>query len=358
MTSSIAVTGCGWVSPRGIGRVGALLSSWAADEPTGFTSELFAAVSVDPDAERDVGPHGGPGTRLTLAALAAARVALQESGLDRSAMSDRVGVHLGTAFGGHVGMVAFGREIANAGARFVSPLVFPETVGNFAASSVARLLDVRGPNQTVCAGSDSGLATISESCRLLATGCVDAMIAVGADVLVDELASALARQDAAVEAGRSISGARFSEGACGFVLERIEDATKRGAAILAVLRRSTASDDGASVSAVSCRGVGTATGRALLQEQLASLASIPNDAPLIAADVVWGESFGMGSAAQIALAVAAFDGHSLPIVDLRAGAVVAGSFESLSEKPAEILAIGGRSESPSFAIRVTRLSST
>lgn len=354
MNNMVAVTGCGWVSPRGIGRVGELLSSWAADEPTGFASEGFAKASVDPESERDTGPHGGPGTRLTSAALAAVRVALAESGLDRSSMGDRIGVHLGTAFSGHVGMVAFGREIAKAGARFVSPLVFPETVGNFAASSVARLLDVRGPNQTVCAGSDSGLAAILESCRLLAAGCVDAMIAVGADVLVDELAEALARQDAAVEAARSISGARFSEGACGLVLERIESAANRGAGILAVLRSLTTSDDATATSAVSCHGVGTVRGRALLQKQLACFNSVPQDIPVIAPDVVWGESFGMGGAAQIALAVAAFDGHSLPIADLRPGAAVSGALQSLSEIPTEVLAIGGQSDRPSIAMRITR----
>lgn len=358
MNNLIAVTGCGWVTPGGIGRVGALLSCWASNGPIGFESEAVAKATPDPNADRAISPHGGPGSELTSAALAAARVALEESGLDTVAGRDRIGVYLGTAFGGQVGMVAFGREIAKQGARFVSPLIFPETVGNYAASSVARLLDVRGPNQTVCAGNDSGLAAVTESCRLLTAGWADAVIAVGADVMVDELITALAQQDAAAEAGRSISGARFSEGACGLVLERLDRAIERGAGILAVLSATTAEDDGAQFSAVSCRGVGTVSGRALLKQQLATISSLPEGIPLIAADVLWGESFAAGSAAQIALAIAALDSASLPIANEDAGASIAGSLAPLSTNPDEILVIGGQTHSPSFLIRVARPSAT
>lgn len=117
---------------------------------------------------------------------------------------------LGCALAGQLGMIGFAQEVRSQSARFVSPLHFPQTVGNYAAGALARSFHIRGPNLTVARGVASGLEAVVAGCRIIRDGLADVVLAGGADTFVDALIPALREESQ-----------DLAEGACWFVLERV-----------------------------------------------------------------------------------------------------------------------------------------
>jgi 3-oxoacyl-[acyl-carrier-protein] synthase II len=141
-----------------------------------------------------------------------------------SVPSERVGLVLGNALAGQSGMIDFANDVRQQSPRFVSPIRFPQTVGNFITGALSRAYDIRGPNSTIANGSASGLVAIIEGCALLSAGKVDVIFAGGTERLTPALAAGLAEPDVI-----------YSDGACLFVLERREHAVERGATVLATI---------------------------------------------------------------------------------------------------------------------------
>jgi 3-oxoacyl-[acyl-carrier-protein] synthase II len=127
-------------------------------------------------------------------------------------------------------MIDFANDVRGQSARFVSPIRFPQTVGNYIAGALARAYDIRGPNSTIANGIASGLDAVIEGCAILAAGQAELIYAGGVDRLTPQLVSGLSRH------GSQSSGppaeAMFSDGACLFVLEREDSARQRGAGVL------------------------------------------------------------------------------------------------------------------------------
>lgn len=232
LRDAVVITGCGWVTPWGAGTIEEVLSS-PGRPPVGASywpvgdAVLAAVPGISPECRQD------PGAHLAAAALEYAR---RDAGLAISpavAPADRVGMVLGCALAGQSGMIDFANDVRAQSARFVSPIRFPQTVGNYIAGALARGYDIRGPNATIACGIASGLEAVAQAQAILLAGKADMVYAGGVDRLTPRLAVGMAQQ-----------GVVLSDGACWFVLERASDAAKRGARILAVLCTDTAPQAG------------------------------------------------------------------------------------------------------------------
>lgn len=220
----IVITGCGWVTPFAAGGIPQVL---AGGQTCPDPSTLERGYWPVPDDLPKGYPHlsaeirQDKGAWITAIAFEHAR---RQAAPPDSLPAERVGMVLGCALAGQLGMITFANEVRAQSARFVSPIHFPQTVGNYIAGALARAYNIRGPNNTVAAGLASGLDAVIQGSALLTAGAADLIYAGGADALSRELAVGLAEP-----------GVTLSEGACLFALERRADAAARGATPLAAI---------------------------------------------------------------------------------------------------------------------------
>jgi 3-oxoacyl-(acyl-carrier-protein) synthase len=215
-----------------------------------------------------------------------------QASLDRESFEpERVGMVLGCALAGQLGMINFANEVRQQSPRFVSPLHFPQTVGNYISGALARAYQIRGPNATLSCGSASGLDAIAEGVSLLSSGAADVVFAGGTERLSEELVAGLADLNAPV-----------GEGACLFVLERLSQASARGVVPLATVVRSAHSSGTGDPSPDPAKMIVSAAGLRL--------------AGAIVVEHWTGRCFAAAGPAAVAAAIAAAQGRDLPKVDV------------------------------------------
>ena len=250
----VAITGIGAITPIGHGAdglwEGVRRGSSAVRIITRFDastlpSQVAAEVEFDPLSvldQREIRRLD----RYSMFAVAAAKMALEDSGLSTSeAQAANAGVNIGTALGG----TAFGEEqhkiYIERGPRAVSPLLALSVFGGAGSSNVAMNLGLTGPGLAYGNSCAAGALAIGEAARLIADGRVDVMLAGGAEAPLAPLtfgAFALirvlsTRNDDPQTASRPFDGERdgfvMGEGAAMLVLENLERAQARGARIYA-----------------------------------------------------------------------------------------------------------------------------
>ncbi|MFF3781151.1 beta-ketoacyl-[acyl-carrier-protein] synthase family protein [Streptomyces sp. NPDC001933] len=181
--------------------------------------------------------------RPAMLALAAARDAVGQSGLDVAAAPDAVGVAVGTGFGG---LSAVERIVGEVGRRpdQVSPMAVPRVMPSSPADCISLKLAARGSSLTYSAACASGAIAIGESMLKIRSGELTAVVAGGVDAGVTPVAmSAFARMrvlstrnDDPGSACRPFDEDRdgfvMGEGAAFLVLENWDHAMARGATIL------------------------------------------------------------------------------------------------------------------------------
>ncbi len=305
----IVITGCGWVTPFAAGSIREVLTVAATAAPpvdAGYwpvpEELLHGTPGVTTECRQDAGAH------LAAAALEHARrdagLGSREPGKDDAPTpvpGDRVGMVLGCALAGQGGMIDFANDVRGQSARFVSPIRFPQTVGNYIAGALARAYDIRGPNSTLASGIAAGLDAIVEACAILHSQRADLVYAGGVERLTPALARGLSERGAAgaARAGHcsQSSGTNmvFSDGACWFVLERQADAKRRGATVRAAIesRPSIREDEAGQICSVA--GV-SAPGAICIEHWI-------------------GRCLGALSAAALAAGIAAATGHTVPTID-------------------------------------------
>ncbi len=208
--TKILVAGCGMTTPwaTGVGRD--ILAG--RSRGTRDTTQPFDVVSEEcRDRYPDLGAElkRDKGAWMTAVAI---RHALEDAGISLTDFDpQRVGLALGSAFAGQLGMIAFAEEVRDQSPRFVSPINFPKTVGNYVAGAMARAFKFTGPNVTVASGAASGLAAIACACGVLADRDADVMIAGGYDLLSEALVRGMSEKHP------------YAEGACTYVLLRESD---------------------------------------------------------------------------------------------------------------------------------------
>lgn len=186
--------------------------------------------------------------RFTQFSVAAARMALDDAGLDPASLDgDRVAVQMGSALGGAANAEAQVSNMLAGGMRAVDPRVALTTFCGAASCAIAIEFGFTGPNSTNAMSCASGTVAIGEAWRLVRDGLADVAIAGGVEAPLAPLCfgafaiirAMSTRNDEPERACRPFDRERdgfiMGEGACGLVLERYDLAVARGARIYAEL---------------------------------------------------------------------------------------------------------------------------
>ncbi|HEV3154216.1 MAG TPA: beta-ketoacyl-[acyl-carrier-protein] synthase family protein [Candidatus Baltobacteraceae bacterium] len=259
----VVITGIGIVAPLGIGKTAfwdsLLEGRIAVDTITRFDASDFpsqiAAQVDDFDASRFMNRRRLQWTdRFSQLAVAGALLALEDAELDPRGRSD-VGVYTGSALGG----LAFAEEqigvFHREGLRAVRPLLTISAFGGAAASNIAIEFGLHGPTIANANSCAAGAIAIGEAVHAIRNGTVTAAIAGGVEAPLAPLtfgAFTVARamstrngdpQSASRPFDRDRDGFVMAEGSGFLVLERYEDAERRGARIYAEISGFGTSND-------------------------------------------------------------------------------------------------------------------
>src|SRR4030095_3316806 len=195
--------------------------------------------------------------RFAHLALAAAKMALDDSGIDVEKLSrrDRFGVIVSSGIGGLKTLQDQLTILLTKGPSRTSPFTIPMLISNMASGLISMEYDLRGPNMcivTACATSNNA---IGESWRMIKFGDADIFLAGGsaASIVAIGLAGFAARKalsmrnDEPERASRPFDRDRdgfvMSEGSGILVVEELEHAKARGAKIYCEYRGSGLSAD-------------------------------------------------------------------------------------------------------------------
>jgi minimal PKS ketosynthase (KS/KS alpha) len=264
MTRRVAVTGLGVVAPGGIG-VPAFWDLLTAGrtatrgitlfDPEGFRSRIAAECDFDPEAAGLTAEQTQRSDRYVQFALAAAREAVRDSGLDMGAEDPwRIGASLGSAVGGTTRLEHDYVAVSASGARWdvahepAGPHLHRAFQPSALAADVAADLGARGPVQTVSTGCTSGLDAVGHAFHLVQEGKADVIVAGAADSPIspitvacfDAIKATSTRNDDPAHASRPFDADRdgfvLGEGAAVLLLEEWEHARRRGAHIHCEMR--------------------------------------------------------------------------------------------------------------------------
>jgi 3-oxoacyl-[acyl-carrier-protein] synthase II len=183
--------------------------------------------------------------RFAHLALAAAKMALEDSGIDVEKLSrrDRFGVIVSSGIGGLKTLQDQLTILLTKGPSRTSPFTIPMLISNMASGLISMEYDLRGPNMcivTACATSNNA---IGESWRTIKFGDADIFLAGGAEASIVAIGLAgfsamkalSLRNDEPERASRPFDRDRdgfvMSEGAGIVVVEELEHAKARGAKI-------------------------------------------------------------------------------------------------------------------------------
>jgi 3-oxoacyl-[acyl-carrier-protein] synthase II len=179
-------------------------------------------------------------------ALAASQEAIQDAGLTiTESTADRVGVYIGTAFGGLESLEAVHTTLLEKGPNRVSPLFPAMVLGNLAAGHVSIRFGATGPNNSSVTACAAGAHSIGEAFHTIGRGAADVMIAGGTEAVITPLAvstfgnmraispNTTAPQEASRPFDRKRNGFVMAEGAGIIILEELQHARRRGARIYA-----------------------------------------------------------------------------------------------------------------------------
>lgn len=185
--------------------------------------------------------------RFTQFASVAAREAVTHAGLDIASDPTRVGVVIGSAFGGVETWVNTVETLITKGPRRMSPFAVPMTIPNIAPGMIAIDLGAKGPAFAYASAFASSANAIGEAARMIEDGRADAMIAGGAEAPITGimLAGFAAMQSLSAnnsDPGHAVKpfdlhrdGCALGEGAAILVLEERDHAIQRNAHIVAEL---------------------------------------------------------------------------------------------------------------------------
>ena len=255
MNRRVVITGMGVLSPIGnsldtfwnnaVAGVNGIATIAKFPIPEGFPVTIAGELKdFDPARYMDV-KTARRSADFTLYAVAAAKMAVDDSGIDFKAEPDpyRCGCTVGSGVGGieitekEVLRMERGRTAK------VSPFSIPEMIANMAAGTIAIEHGLRGPNYGVVSACATGLHSIGAALRLIQHGEADVMLAGGAEGPICPIAVASfaalhalsTRNDDPAHACRPFdrdrNGFIMSEGGAVLVLEEYERAKRRGARI-------------------------------------------------------------------------------------------------------------------------------
>jgi len=232
---SLGISGMGWVTPLGSGADAVWEHLLHGDEAHAekiadeFGPQTYSVLRVPGSALAKLAPH----PRLRRASLisrfaaAAGLEALEQAGVKIDGQNaKRIGLVFAISNGGVIYTKRFYRDIVESGAQSASPLFFPETVFNAAASHLAAILGITGTTYTLVGDGAVGLLAIKMAEDLMANEALDYCLVVGAEEVDWLLCDAyrkwrLLRLEPPVEPFSDVArGTILSEGAGAILLGR------------------------------------------------------------------------------------------------------------------------------------------
>jgi len=265
----VVVTGLGMVSPLGV----TVESSWTTlvagesgagpitqFDTTGFPVDFACEIKdldvtdyVDYKASRRM-------DRFTHLALAAARQAETDSGIDIASEPDRVGAAVATGIGGLKSFESCIQVLDERGPDRVNPFSIVQIIPNLAAGWVSMELGTKGPLLSECTACAASNMAIGDGLDAIRLGRADVMICGGTEAPVSRVGIAgfgamraiSRRNDDPKTASRPFDAGRdgfvMGEAAAMVVLEDLEHARARDAKIYAELLGYGVSSDATHVS--------------------------------------------------------------------------------------------------------------
>ena len=259
----VAVTGLGAVTPLGndvpstwdsalAGRSGVdwIRSFDASEYPVRIAAEVKDFDPTNVASPKDARKLD----RNVLLALGSAREAMGDAGLNGFDPT-RVGIVLGSAIGGFLGVMEQHDILLERGPERVSPNFLPNVLVDSASGQLAISLGIRGPNYAVVSACATGSHAVGEAAELIKRGDADVVLAGGTEACMHPLILAgfcamrglVAEEEDPTRASRPFDATRagfvMGEGAAVLVLEELESARARGATIYAEVLGYGASND-------------------------------------------------------------------------------------------------------------------
>ena len=185
--------------------------------------------------------------RFAHLALAAARQAEADSGLDIAPEADRIGASIATGIGGLKSFQDCYDVLRDRGPDRVSPFSIPCIIPNMGAGWVSIELGTKGPLTSQCTACAASNMAIGDGFDAIRIGRADAMFCGGTEAPItpvgiagfDSMRALSRRNDDPTAASRPFDGARdglvMGEAGAVIVLEELERAKSRGAKIYAEL---------------------------------------------------------------------------------------------------------------------------
>jgi 3-oxoacyl-[acyl-carrier-protein] synthase II len=181
-------------------------------------------------------------------AMAATRMALDDAKLViDSANGNRIGAVTGCGLGGLTLLEQTCLTLDQKGPRRVSPFFIPLMIGNMVPGMISIHFGAKGPNLSLATACAAGAHAVGDSFRMIQNGMADAMITGGVEAAVsptciagfNAMKALSTRNDEPEKASRPFDRDRdgfvVGEGSGILILEALEHARERGAAIYAEL---------------------------------------------------------------------------------------------------------------------------
>ncbi len=251
----VVVTGVGAITPLGqtleafwanltAGQSG--IGPMTLCDPTGYPCRIAGEVRDFDPAQYLDRREARRMARFSQLAVAAALTAVAAAGLKMEREDAyRVGVILGNGNGGFPTLEENCRILAARGGMRMSPFFFPMVLPNMAAANVSQHVGAKGYNSTATTACAASNQAIGEALQLIRLGGADVVLAGGTEAGISQLGLAgfavmralSTRNDEPEKASRPFDADRDgfvpSEGSALLVLESLEHAIARDAAILA-----------------------------------------------------------------------------------------------------------------------------
>jgi 3-oxoacyl-[acyl-carrier-protein] synthase II len=251
------VTGVGLVSPLGIGTeanwsallagrsgIGPITHFEAADFSARIAGEVKGFDPLQFLEKKDVKKMDV----FIQFAIAASQFAMDDARLTITRdISAHAGVFIASGIGGFTTIEQEHRSFIEGGPRRISPFFIPAAIINLAAGQVSIRFGARGPNSATCTACSASAHAIGDAGEIIRRGAADVMIAGGSESAITPmgvggfaaLRALSTRNDEPERASRPFDRDRdgfvMGEGAGVVILEELEFARRRGAAIYAEL---------------------------------------------------------------------------------------------------------------------------
>jgi 3-oxoacyl-[acyl-carrier-protein] synthase II len=251
----VVVTGLGLVTPLGIG----VQASWdglvegrsgivkitqfdASGFPTQIAGEVIGFNAEDYIELKEIKKMD----RFIHFAVAAAGMAMNDAGLKiTDEKAERAGVIVGSGMGGLHTIEHYHTVLLEKGPRRITPFFIPMLIINLASGQISIKFGAKGPNSALTTACATGSHAIGDAFKIIQRGDADIMIAGGTEAVITPLGiggfnamrALSTRNDAPEKASRPFDmdrdGFIMGEGSGIMILESLENASERGARILA-----------------------------------------------------------------------------------------------------------------------------